>query len=158
MIDRQADFIWCPYVSIADGFSLVLLDEEVEFDVSAYSSLLAYTPIWLFPCGPSSSWARYNLHRVRRQFGYDQGVPSENPVVLDNEHSVTPFVLQTGHSCLNMAPPLALLPENPRVGVLTRRACRYWNKIAVRFNDYVVASRNECIFPPLPLAPLNRSP
>ena len=122
-MDKEVDFIWHPYVSIVDGFLLTLLDEDVESDVSAYSSLLAHTPLWLFPCGPSSSWARYNLHRIRRQFRYDQGVPSENPVVLDNEHSVTPFVLQTRHSCLNMAPPLALLPENPRVGVLTWRAC-----------------------------------
>lgn len=93
LMDREADFVWRPYVSISDGFSSALLDEDVESDVSAYSSLLARTPLWLFPCGPSSSWARYNPHRVRHQFGYDQGVPSENPVVLDHEHFVTPFIL-----------------------------------------------------------------
>lgn len=156
-MDRQTDFIWCPYVSIVDGFSLVLLDEEVEFDVSAYSSLLARTPLWLFPCGPSGSWARYNPHKVRHQFGYDQGVPSENPVVFGHEHFVTPFVLQTECSCLNKAPLLALLPENLRVRVLTQRACRYWNEIAVRFNDYTAAGRDECTFPPAPLAPINKS-
>ena len=77
-------------------------------------------------------------------------------MVLDHEHSVTPFILQTGHSCLNKAPPLALLPENSRVGVLTQRSCEYW-KIVVRFNDYAIASRNECTFLPPPLAPINRS-
>ena len=133
------------------------MDEDVESDVSAYSSLLACTPLWLFPCGPLSSWARYNPHKVRRQFRYDQGVPSENPVVFDHEHSVTPFVLQTRLSCLNKAPLLALLPENPRVGILTRRACQYWNEIAVRFNDYTAAGRDECSFPPPHLAPINRS-
>nr|POE80493.1 hypothetical protein CFP56_25206 [Quercus suber] len=76
-MDREADFIWHPCVSIVDGFSLALFDGDIESDVSAYSFLLARTPLWLFPCGPSSSWARYNLHRVRRQFGYDQGVPSQ---------------------------------------------------------------------------------
>ena len=84
-------------------------------------------------------------------------MPSENPVVLDHEHSVTPFVLQNGHSCLNKAPLLALLPKNSRVGVLTWRACRYWNEIAVRFNDYTVAGRDECTFPPPPSAPINKS-
>ena len=133
------------------------MDEDVKSNVSAYSSLLARTPLWLFPCGPSGSWAQYNLHRVRRQFRYDQGVPSENPVVLDHEHSVTPFILQTGHSCLNKAPLLALLLENSRVGVLTQRYCEYWNEIVVRFNDYAIASRNECTFLPPPLAPINRS-
>ena len=54
-MNREVDFIWRPYISIADGFSLALLDEDVESDVSAYSSLLAHTPLWLFPCGPSSS-------------------------------------------------------------------------------------------------------
>ena len=102
-----------------------MLDEDVKFDVSAYSSLLARTPLWLFPCGPSGSWPQYNPHRVRRQFRYDQGVPSENPMVLDHEHSVTPFILQTGRSCLNKATPLALLPENSRVGFLTQRSCQY---------------------------------
>ena len=119
LMDREVDFVWRPYVIIVDGFLFVLLDEDVEFDVSAYSFLLAHTPLWLFLCGPSSSWARYNPHRVRRQFGYDQGVPSENPVVLDHEHSMIPFVLQIGRSSLNKAPLLALLPENLRVGVLT---------------------------------------
>ncbi|KAK9987050.1 hypothetical protein SO802_032001 [Lithocarpus litseifolius] len=90
---------------------------------------------------PPFSWERYNPHRVRRQFGYDQGVSSENPMVLDHKHSVTPFVLQTGRSCLNKVTLLALLLENPRVGVLTRRACRYWNEIAVRFNDYVAVGK-----------------
>ena len=71
LMDREVDFIWHPYVSIADGFLLALLDEDVESDVSAYSSLLAYTSLWLFPCGPLGSWARYNPHRVRHQFGYD---------------------------------------------------------------------------------------
>ena len=122
-MNREVDFIWRPYVSIADSFSLALLDEDVESDVSAYSSLLARTPFWLFPCGPLGSWARHNPHRVRRQFGYDQGVPSKNPVFLDQLHFVTPFVLQNGRSCLNKAPLLALLPENLRVGVLTQRAC-----------------------------------
>ena len=147
-MDREADFVWRPYVSIADGFSFALLDEDVESDVSAYSSLLAHTPLWLFPCGPSGSWAQYNSHRVRHQFGYDQGMLSENPVVLDHEHFVTPFIFQTSHSCLNKAPLLALLPKNPRVGVLTRRACQYWNEITVRFNDYAATSRDECTFPP----------
>nr|POF21724.1 hypothetical protein CFP56_74652 [Quercus suber] len=70
LMDREADFIWRPYVSIADGFWLALLDEDVEFD----------------------------------------------------------------------APLLALLPENLGVGVLTRRACQYWNEIVVRFNDYAVTA------------------
>ena len=131
-MDREVDFIWHPYVGIADGFSLVLLDKDVETDVSAFS-------------------------KVRRQFGYDQGVPSENPVVLDYEYSVTPFVLQTGCSRLNKAPPLAMFPKNPRVRVLTRKACQYWNEIAIRFNDYAGSGGNECIFPPPPLAPINRS-
>ncbi|KAL0010824.1 hypothetical protein SO802_005932 [Lithocarpus litseifolius] len=77
--------------------------------------------------------------------------------MLDHEHSVTPFVLQTGCSCLNKAPLLALLPENPRVGVLTRRACRYWNEIVVRFNDYAAVVRDEYTFPPPFSAPINRS-
>ena len=44
-MDREVDFIWRPYVSIVDGFLLVLLDEAVESDMSAYSSLLAHTPL-----------------------------------------------------------------------------------------------------------------
>ncbi|KAK7838254.1 hypothetical protein CFP56_020066 [Quercus suber] len=85
LMDREANFIWIPYISVA-GFSLALLDEDVEFD----------------------------------------------------------------------APLLALLPENLRVGVLTRRACRYWNEIAIRFNDYATASKDECTFPPPPSTPINR--
>nr|POE60109.1 hypothetical protein CFP56_33270 [Quercus suber] len=117
LMDREANFVWRPYVSIADGFSFALLDKDVE----SYS------------------------------------VSSENLVVLDHEHSVTPFILQNGRSCLNKAPLPALLPENPRVRVLTRRACQYWNEIAVRFNDYAEAGRDECIFPPPPSALINRS-
>ena len=44
-MDREIDFIWRPYVSIVDGFLSVLLDEDVESDMSAYSSLLAHTPL-----------------------------------------------------------------------------------------------------------------
>nr|POE78301.1 hypothetical protein CFP56_64505 [Quercus suber] len=157
LMDREADFVWHPYVSIADGFSFALLNEDVEFDVNAYSSLLACTPLWLFPCGPSGSWARYNPHKVRHQFGYDQGVLSENLVVLNHAHFMTPFILRTDHSCLNKAPLVALLPENLRVGVLTRKAYQYWNEIAIRFNDYAAAGRDEFTFPPSPSAPINRS-
>ena len=59
-MDKGTDFIRSQYVRVVDGFLLVLLDEDVEFDVNAYSSLLAHTPLWLFPCDPSGSWARYN--------------------------------------------------------------------------------------------------
>lgn len=82
-------------------FSSAPLDGDVEGDMSTFSSLLACTPLWLFPCSPLGSWARYNPHEVRRQFGYEQGVPSEKPMVFDHEHSVTPFILQTGCSHLN---------------------------------------------------------
>ncbi|KAF3951961.1 hypothetical protein CMV_022437 [Castanea mollissima] len=112
LMDKEADYILRPYVGIVDGFSLTLLDEDVEFDVSAYSSLLARTPLWLFLCGPSGSWAW--------RFG------------------------------LNKAPLPTLLLENSRVGVLTWRACQYWNEIAVRFSDYVAVGRDECTFPPPP--------
>ena len=78
-------------------------------------------------------------------------------MVLDHEHSVTPFILRAGHSCLNKEPLLALNSENPRVGVLTQRACQYWNEIAVRFNDYAASGRDECTFPPPPSAPIDRS-
>jgi len=78
-------------------------------------------------------------------------------VVLDHEHSMTPFILRTRHSCLNKEPLLALFSKNPRVGVLTRRACQYWNEIAVKFNDYAAFGRDECTFPPSPSAPINKS-
>ena len=39
-MNREVDFIWRPYIICAAGFSFALLDEDVESDVSAYSSLL----------------------------------------------------------------------------------------------------------------------
>ena len=54
-MDKGTDFIWSQYVRVVDDFLLALLDEDVEFDVNAYSSLLAHTPLWLFPCDPSGS-------------------------------------------------------------------------------------------------------
>ena len=45
LMDREVDFVWHPYVIIVDGFLSVLLDEDVESDMSAYSSFLACTPL-----------------------------------------------------------------------------------------------------------------
>ena len=78
-------------------------------------------------------------------------------MVFDHEHFMAPFILQNRRSCLNKAPLLALLPKNPRVRVLTQKACRYWNEIVVRFNDYAVAGRDECILPPPHSALINKS-
>ena len=39
-MDKGTDFIWSQYVRVVNGFLLALLDEDVEFAVNAYSSLL----------------------------------------------------------------------------------------------------------------------
>ncbi|KAK7824882.1 hypothetical protein CFP56_033953 [Quercus suber] len=114
LMDKEVNFIWRPYINVASSFSLASLDEDVGVDMN--------------------SRARYNPHRVRCQFGYDQGVPSENPVLLDHEHSVTSFILQTRCSHLNKTSPLAMIQDNSKAGLLTQRACQYWNEITVRID------------------------
>lgn len=54
-MDREVDFIWHPYVGIVDGFSLVLLDKDVETDVSALVKL-------------GASLGMTKVHRVRTQW------------------------------------------------------------------------------------------
>ena len=82
---------------------------------------------------------------------------SENPVLLDHEHSVTSFILQTGCSHLNKTSSRAMIPDSLKARFLAQRECRYWNEIAVRYNDYAAIDREKCIFLTPTLIPINRS-
>ena len=48
LINKEVNFIQRPYINVASSFSLAPLDEDVEVDMSTFSSLLAHTLLRLF--------------------------------------------------------------------------------------------------------------
>ena len=101
-LDTTFDFIWRPYAYHADGFfspspfPCTRPDSQMFNlrDGSKVLNFLLITSLSSLPCLNSLGFSvvKYNPHRVSRQFGLDQDVPTINDMEYDVREPMRPLL------------------------------------------------------------------
>ena len=149
-LDTTSDFIWRPYAYHADGFFSPSPFPYTRPDSQMFNlgdgnkvlNFLLITSPLLLPCLNSSGFSlvKYNPHRVSRQFGLDQDVPTINDMEYDIREAMRPLLYDSAmdYWCEREVDVLILCRR--REGCVTQNMCTYWRRIMSSF-VYFVASR-----------------
>ncbi|GMY24098.1 CHD3-type chromatin-remodeling factor PICKLE [Fagus crenata] len=154
-LDDELKFVWRPYVKVKEGFACPNIFPTTPFK-DGYSScffkdgnlkfctfLPAITPAWLPTFGENGmETIHYNPHRVRRQFGLDQDVPSTNVVVFDCDTVIAPLIVIRASKYWFDLSVRVTIPADMRVGNLTSHMYRYWDRLNEAFAKYVKSGYN----------------
>ncbi|CAL2256593.1 unnamed protein product [Prunus armeniaca] len=145
LLDNVENFVFPPYGTSAETFTFVPFYADVSdiVEVPAAMSqsgqfrkyaMLNFAPIPLPTLGDSRSEISvpYSSHRVRRQFGLDQGVPS-------SPNHADPFVIHrvfwSNDPIPNCCRPLVLASKR-RIGGFSRGYQAYWNHCLASFREF----------------------
>ncbi|PQM33573.1 uncharacterized protein Pyn_21502 [Prunus yedoensis var. nudiflora] len=137
LLDSIENFVFCPYGTSAETFTFVSFYVDVGDTVEVPAAvsqggqfrryaLLNVAPIPLPTLGDSRSeiFVTYSPHRVKRQFGLDQGVPStpnhDDPFMLHR-------IFWSNDHIPNSCRPLVLASKR-RIGGFSPRYQAYWNR------------------------------
>uniref|UniRef100_A0A2N9HEP2 Aminotransferase-like plant mobile domain-containing protein n=1 Tax=Fagus sylvatica TaxID=28930 RepID=A0A2N9HEP2_FAGSY len=166
-LDDEVKFVWQPYVKVKEGFACPDIFPTAPFR-DGYSScffkdgnlkfctfLAAITPAWLPTFGKNDmETIHYNPHKVRRQFGLDQDVPSANVVVFDCDTVMAPFIIIQASKYWSDLSVRVTIPADMRVGNLTSHMYRYWDRLNEAFAKYVKSGYDTVSIPEMPKIPL----
>ncbi|CAL9008802.1 unnamed protein product [Prunus brigantina] len=150
LLDDVEKFIFRPYCVLSEGFSSAHLYADsialVEaLATSAQSCPLRREALLSAACLPLPTFGddhlevpvRYSPYRVRRQFGFDQGVPS---CPCHGDSLALYKVFWTNDSMPGDGRPLALaLANRQRVGNLSKAYRVYWNRCFASFSRFHAA-------------------
>ncbi|CAL2255361.1 unnamed protein product [Prunus armeniaca] len=145
LLDNIENFIFRPDGTMAEAFTFVPFYADVGDIVKVPAAisqggyfrkyaLLNVAPIPLPTLGDSRSEisVTYSPHRVRRQFGLDQGVPSspnhDDPFVLHKVFWTNDNVPNSGGSFV--------LASMGRIGGFSRGYQAYWNRCLASFREF----------------------
>ncbi|PQQ03684.1 uncharacterized protein Pyn_40620 [Prunus yedoensis var. nudiflora] len=155
LLDNVESFTFRPYCALSEGFSHVPLyaDSDDLIEVPATTTRgrrLRRGALLSAACFPlptlgddhSETSVYYGAYRVRRQLGFDQGVPS------DPSHG-DPFSLHKAFwaegSVLDDGSPFALaLADKGAVGGLSKAYQSYWNRCFASFSRFHAAIAIGC--------------
>jgi hypothetical protein len=96
----------------------------------------------------------YNPHRVRRQFGLDQDVPSANVVVFNCDTVMAPFIIIRASNYWSNLCIRVTIPAGMQVGNLTSHMYRYWDRLNEAFAKYVKSGYDIVSISEMPKIPL----
>ena len=105
-------------------------------------SSLAYlgctNPSWLpVPSTSGPKYIYYSAHRVLRQFGFDQDIPSVFKEVVPSLSSLNPFLRLQAFSYWSRMSPYFVVPNSQRVVFTSIGFIGYWRRIQKSFLDFV---------------------
>jgi hypothetical protein len=78
----------------------------------------------------------YCVHRVRRQFGYDQEVPATMEVVANILPTINPFIKSQAFSYWSTTIPEVVIPSGERVGICTMGMNHYWRDLMTSMLEF----------------------
>ncbi|GMY34122.1 CHD3-type chromatin-remodeling factor PICKLE [Fagus crenata] len=166
-LDDKVKFVWLPYVKVKEGFACLDIFPATPFK-DGYSScifkdgnlkfctfLAAITPAWLSTFEENGmETIHYNPHRVIRQFGLDQDVPSANVVVFNCDTVMAPFIIIRASKYWSDLSIRVTIPAGMRVGNLTSHMYRYWDQLNEAFAKYVKSGYDTVSISEMPKIPL----
>ena len=120
-------------------------------DIRTLSYLLATSAGWLpVLTHDGLRFTSYCVHKVRRQFGYDQEVPATMEVVADILPTINPFIKSQAFPYWSTTTPEVVIPSGERVGICTMEMNHYWRDLMTSMLEFP-NSGNESIEHLLPL-------
>ena len=78
----------------------------------------------------------YCVHRVRRQFGYDQEVPTTMELVADILPTINPFIKACAFAYWSTIILEVVIPSGERVGICTMGMNHYWQDLMTSMLEF----------------------
>ena len=147
LLDDGGHFAWKPYSYVAAGFQcpnpfLSSRPGSQEFGLNENEKipnlLLITSPSFIpYLRGDGFGLTQYNLHKVMRQFGFDQDVPNINTTVFALSDAVQPLVHGIALKYWANRIERILVLSRHREGYATPSMKLYWQKVMSNFEGYV---------------------
>ena len=107
-------------------------------DESSLAYLACTSPSWLLvPLTSGPKYIHYSAHRVLRQFGFDQDIPSVFKEVVSSLPSLDPLLRLQAFSYWSWRSPQFVVPNSQWVVFALSGFIGYWRRIHKSFLDFV---------------------
>jgi hypothetical protein len=147
-LDSESKVCWRPYGvthrgftfdSVMSGFRNIEAQDYtlIVEDMRSLTYLSATNAGWL-PVLSSSrlQFTAYGVHRVRRQFGFDQEVPAVMGVVVGEIPTINPFLKAMAFAYWSGISPRVIVPSGDRIGVYTTSMVNYWRALMAAMVEF----------------------
>jgi hypothetical protein len=154
-LDSESKVCWRPYgvthrgfsyESMMSGFCNVEAQDYtlIAGDVRSLTYLSATNADWL-PVLSSGKlqFTAYSAHRVRRQFGFDQEVPTVMGIAAGEIPTINPFLRTRAFAYWSGIAPWVIVPNGNRVGVYTVGMVNYWRELMAAMVEFRNSGRGD---------------
>jgi hypothetical protein len=140
-LDEEESVLWRPYGASYKGYScssVMSWFSKVEpqnysigpDDMRTLSYLSATSAGWLpVLTYDGHRFTPYYAHRVRKQFGFDQEVPTTMEVMADVLPTINPFIKSRAFYYWSSTILEVVIPSGERVGIFTMGMNHYWQDL-----------------------------
>uniref|UniRef100_A0A2N9FBL7 Aminotransferase-like plant mobile domain-containing protein n=1 Tax=Fagus sylvatica TaxID=28930 RepID=A0A2N9FBL7_FAGSY len=147
-LDSESKVCWRPYEvthrgfsyeSVMSGFRNVEAQDYtlIARDMRSLTYLSATNAGWL-PVLSSGrlQFTAYSAHRVRRQFGFDQEIPSVMGIAAGEIPTINPFLRNRAFAYWSGIAPRVIIPNGNRVGIYTAGMVNYWRELMAAMVEF----------------------
>uniref|UniRef100_A0A2N9GG51 Aminotransferase-like plant mobile domain-containing protein n=1 Tax=Fagus sylvatica TaxID=28930 RepID=A0A2N9GG51_FAGSY len=85
----------------------------------------------------------YSAHRVRKQFGFDQEVPTVMGVAAGEIPTINPFLRDRAFAYWSNTAPRVIIPSGDRIGVYTTGMSNYWRGLMAAMVEFRNSGRGD---------------
>jgi hypothetical protein len=147
-LDSESKVCWRPYRVTHRGFSYELVMSGfrnikaqdytlIAEDMRSLTYLSATNAGWL-PVLSSGrlQFTAYSAHRVMRQFGFNQEIPSVMGIAAGEIPTINPFLRTRAFAYWSGIAPRIIIPNGNRVGVYTTGMVNYWRELMAAMVEF----------------------
>ena len=147
-LDEEESVLWRPYGASYRGYScssVMSWFSRIEpqnyalgpYDTRILSYLSATSASWLpVLTYDGLRFIPYCVHKVRRQFGFDQEVPAIMEVVADVLPTINPFIKSRAFHYWSSTTLEVVIPSGERVGICTMGMNHYWRDLMTSMLEF----------------------
>uniref|UniRef100_A0A2N9G9C9 Aminotransferase-like plant mobile domain-containing protein n=1 Tax=Fagus sylvatica TaxID=28930 RepID=A0A2N9G9C9_FAGSY len=129
-----------PYES-RNKFSLLL--EEVAAHVGDFLGDVPTVFRWVVLSSGRLQFTAYSAHRVRRQFGFNQEVPTVMGIAAGEIPTINPFLKARAFAYWSGIAPRVIISNGNRVGVYTTGMVDYWRELMAAMVEFKNSGRGD---------------
>uniref|UniRef100_A0A2N9EY06 Aminotransferase-like plant mobile domain-containing protein n=1 Tax=Fagus sylvatica TaxID=28930 RepID=A0A2N9EY06_FAGSY len=133
--DVPAVYRW----SVMSGFRNVEAQDYtlIAEDMRSLTYLSATNTGWLLVLSSSRlQFTAYSTHKVRRQFGFDQEVPTVMGIAASEIPAINPFLKARAFAYWSGIASRVIVPSGDRVGVYTTGMVNYWRELMAAMVEF----------------------
>ena len=147
-LDSESKVCWRPYrvthrgfsyESVMSGFRNIEAQDYtlIAGDMRSLTYLSATNAGWLLVLSSGRlQFTAYNAHRVRKQFGFDQEIPSVMGIAAGEIPTINPFLRTRAFAYWSGIAPRIIIPNGNRVGVYTTGMVNYWRELMAAIVEF----------------------